>query len=64
MALVLVGVTLTPPSAPRARTSPRLPGNKMMMMMMVVVLMMMVILVILVLDMVLVPWQTPTLCTV
>merc|ERR1712107_562295 len=27
MALVLVGVTLTPPSAPRARTSPRLPGS-------------------------------------
>merc|ERR1712107_57997 len=27
MALVLVGVTLMPPSAPRARTSPRLPGS-------------------------------------
>merc|ERR1712186_238829 len=27
-ALVLVGVTLTPPSAPRARTSPRLPGSR------------------------------------
>merc|ERR1711972_263395 len=28
MALVLVGVTLTPPSTPRARTSPRLPGSR------------------------------------
>merc|ERR1712012_1531357 len=27
MALVLVGVTSTPPSAPHARTSPRLPGS-------------------------------------
>merc|ERR1712107_942075 len=27
MALVLVGVTSTPPSAPRARTSPRRPGS-------------------------------------
>merc|ERR1712186_233513 len=27
-ALVLVGVPLTPPSAPRARTSPRLPGSR------------------------------------
>merc|ERR1712223_1199174 len=28
MALVLVGVTSTPPLAPRARTSPRLPGSR------------------------------------
>merc|ERR1712107_635258 len=28
MALVLAGVTSTPPSAPRARTSPRLPGSR------------------------------------
>merc|ERR1712223_1644948 len=28
MALVLVGVTSTPPLAPHARTSPRLPGSR------------------------------------